>query len=100
MAELAIDSEIAQMRPVIVSLGWIARKCIPDLSYEVSKGQSVVSKATIKDLKEACLAAEKAWPGLPCDSLVLFFRRLASEHDSHHGSSLRPVNDLHAHLNS
>jgi hypothetical protein len=48
------------MRSVIGSLGWIARQCRPDLSYEVSKGQSVVSKATIKDLKEANQAVEKA----------------------------------------
>jgi len=60
MTELATDSEIAQMRSVIGSLGWIARQCRPDLSYEVSRGQSVVSKATIKDLKEANQAVEKA----------------------------------------
>ena len=41
-------------------MGWIARQCRPDLSYDVSKGQGVVTKATLKDLKEANLAVEKA----------------------------------------
>ena len=40
------------MRSVIGSLGWIARQCHPELSYSVSKLQGVVSKATLKDLKE------------------------------------------------
>jgi hypothetical protein len=52
MHDLATDSEIGQMRSVIGSLGWIARQCRPDVSYGVSKGQSAVSKATLKDLKE------------------------------------------------
>ena len=60
MTDLATDNEIAQMRSVIGSLGWIARQCRPDLSYDVSKGQGVVTKATLKDLKEANLAVEKA----------------------------------------
>ena len=33
----ASPAEIAQMRNVIGSLGWIARQCRPDLSYLVSK---------------------------------------------------------------
>jgi len=48
----ATEAEIGQMRSVIGSLGWVARQCRPDISYGVSRGQSMVSKATIKDLKE------------------------------------------------
>ena len=58
MTELASDNEIAQMRSVVGSLGWIARQCRPDQSYDVSKGQSVVTKAILKDLKECNLAVE------------------------------------------
>ena len=57
---VATDSEIAQMRSVVGSLGWIARQCRPDLSYSVSKGQGAVTRATIKDLKETNLAVEQA----------------------------------------
>ena len=60
MTDLATDSEIAQMRSVVGSLGWIARQCRPDLSYDVSRGQGVVTKATLKDAKEANQAADKA----------------------------------------
>ena len=47
------EAEIAQMRSVIGSLGWIARQCHPEISFGVSKGQGAVSKAKMKDLKEA-----------------------------------------------
>ena len=60
MTDLAGDNEIAQMRSVIGSLGWIARQCRPDLSYDVSKGQGAVTKATLKDLKETNLAVDRA----------------------------------------
>jgi len=60
MSDLASQAEVAQMRSVIGSLGWIARQCRPDLSYDVSRGQSVVSKATVKDLKEANQALQQA----------------------------------------
>ena len=60
LLDLATDSEIAQMRSVVGSLGWIARQCRPDLSYAVSKGQGAVTKATIKDLKEINLAVQQA----------------------------------------
>ena len=48
------------MRSVVGSLGWIARQCRPDMSYYVSKGQSAVSKAKVKDLKEINVALEQA----------------------------------------
>ena len=51
MTEKGTDGEISQMRSIIGSLGWIARQCRPDLSYEVSHGQSRVSKALLQDLK-------------------------------------------------
>ena len=60
MTDLATDSEIAQIRSVVGSLGWIARQGRPDLSYDVSRGQGVVTKATLKDLKEANQAVDKA----------------------------------------
>ena len=49
----AKEAEIGQMRSIIGSLGWIARQCHPEISYGVSKMQGVVSKAKVKDLKEA-----------------------------------------------
>ena len=52
MHDLATEAEIGQMRSVVGSLGWIARQCRPDISYGGSKGQSAVSKATVKDLKD------------------------------------------------
>ena len=52
MTDLATEAEIAQMRSVVGSLGWIARQCRPDLSYYVSRLQGAACKAEIKDLKE------------------------------------------------
>ena len=49
----ATETEVGQLRSVVGSLGWIARRCRPDVSYIASKGQGSVCKATIKDLKEA-----------------------------------------------
>ena len=45
------EAEIAQMRSVIGSLGWIARQHRPDLSYHVSRLQGTVSGAKVRDLK-------------------------------------------------
>ena len=63
MTERATEAEIAQMRSVIGSLGWIARQCRGDLSYEVSRGQSAVSQATIQDLKWTNEAVKKCREG-------------------------------------
>lgn len=41
----ATDKEVEQMRSVIGSLGWIARQCQPDISYDVSSSQGAVSRA-------------------------------------------------------
>jgi hypothetical protein len=49
----ATEAEIGQMRSVVGSLGWIARQCRPGLSYMVSKLQGIVSKAKVRDLREA-----------------------------------------------
>ena len=40
MTERATDSEKEQMRSVVGSLAWVGRQCRPDVSYEVSRGQS------------------------------------------------------------
>ena len=63
MTERATESEIGQTRSVIGSLGWVARQCRGDLSYEVSRGQSTVSRATIQDLKLTNEAVEKCREG-------------------------------------
>ena len=60
MNDLGTEAEIAQMRSVVGSIGWIARQCRPDLSYYVSRLQGAVSKAAIKDLKETNGALEQA----------------------------------------
>ena len=49
----ATEGEVSQMRSVVGSLAWIARKTRPDISYECSKMQSIVSVAQVKHL-EAC----------------------------------------------
>ena len=59
LTDEASPAEIAQMRSVIGSLGWIARQCRPDLSYLVSKLQGAVSKARLQDLKETNFAIEQ-----------------------------------------
>ena len=45
--------EISTLRSVIGSLSWIARQGRPDLSYRVSRLQTMVKGATIGTLKEA-----------------------------------------------
>ena len=47
------DVEITALRSVVASIAWIARQVRPDLSYRVSKLQSITSKACVKDIKEA-----------------------------------------------
>ena len=59
MTELTTEAEIGQMRSVVGSLAWIVRQCRPDLSYEVSRAQSRVSRATVQDLKDANKAVKK-----------------------------------------
>ena len=44
------DAENAQLRSVVGSLAWVARQTRPDLSYRVSRLQSVCGRATIRDL--------------------------------------------------
>ena len=59
MAQKGSEIEIGQMRSVIGSLGWVARQCRPDISYEVSKGQSCQAKATLDEMKHANEAVKK-----------------------------------------
>ena len=44
----ATEKEIDQMRSVVGSLGWIARQCRPDISYDVSWSQGALSRATVR----------------------------------------------------
>ena len=60
LEDLATEAEIGQMRSVNGSLGWVSRQSRPDLSYDVSKGQSAVSKAKVKDLKQVNQALTQA----------------------------------------
>ena len=71
--DLANDAENAQLRSVVGSLSWVARQARPDLSYRVSKLQSVCGKASIKGLhhcntvvKDAqyCTIILKTWTAL------------------------------------
>ena len=54
------DDEISQMRSVVQALAWIARLTRPDLSYRVSRLQTLISKATVKDLRETNRVLEYA----------------------------------------
>ena len=44
--------EEEQLRSVVGSLAWVARRCRPDLRYRVSRLQTRANKATVMDLKE------------------------------------------------
>jgi hypothetical protein len=48
--DAAHEYEISQLRSVVGSLAWVSRQCRPDLSYGVSKLQSVCAKARVEDL--------------------------------------------------
>jgi len=52
--------ERTQLKSVAGSLQWIARQCRPELSYRVSRLQSVAAAATVKDLREANKVMEYA----------------------------------------
>ena len=73
------DQEKAQLRSVVGSLAWVARQSRPDLSYRVSKLQSVTSKATIKDLVLANKTVEEA---KEYSSHGLYFRAKAFDWNS------------------
>ena len=51
--DLARDHEIAQLRSVVGSPGWVARQCRPQFSYGVNKLQSACRTATLDDLRVA-----------------------------------------------
>ena len=46
-ADKATDGEIGQLRSVVGSLAWICRQCRPELSYAVSRLQSLTSTANV-----------------------------------------------------
>ena len=52
LEDKANAGEIAQMRSVIGSLAWISRQTRPDLCYQCSKLQSVVTTAKVKHLQQ------------------------------------------------
>ena len=66
-------------RSVVASLAWIARQVRPDLSFRVSKLQTVAGKAKIKDLRE-------------CDK-VLEYALGTSEEGIFYSSELGPWDD-------
>jgi hypothetical protein len=45
--------ETTQLRSVVAALAWVARQVRPDLSFRVSKLQTVAGKGFIKDMREA-----------------------------------------------
>ena len=51
--DLARGHEVAQLRSVVRSQGWVARRCRPQLSYGVNKLQSVSGTATLDDVRFA-----------------------------------------------
>ena len=58
--DLARDHEVAQLRSVVGSLAWVARKCRHQLSYGVNKLQSVRGTATLDDLRFASKLLQEA----------------------------------------
>ena len=56
----AAADEIHQLRSVTQSLAWIARQTRPDLSFRISKIQSTVENACVRDLRECNKNAEYA----------------------------------------
>ena len=56
----ATAAEIAQARSVIGSLAWIARQVRPDLCYQTSRLQSVVSTALVKHLTQCNKVLQEA----------------------------------------
>ena len=52
MSDRCTDTEITSLRSVVAAIAWVARQVRSDLSYRVSKSQSIASKAHVKDLKE------------------------------------------------
>ena len=65
-----LDHELSQLRSVVGSLSWIARQCRPDISYRVSRLQSRMKEATVKDLKDCNQVLEYAQQN---SSIGLFF---------------------------
>ena len=52
LTQLCNETEITQIRSVIAALAWVARQVRPALSFRVSRMQSLVNKATVKELRE------------------------------------------------
>ena len=60
MTRKATADEIHQLRSVTQSLAWIARQTRPDLSYRISKIQSTIENACVRDLRECKRVVENA----------------------------------------
>ena len=63
LTALANDQEKSQLLSVIGSLSWIARQCRPNLSFDVSRLQSLSRTATIRELRDANKTVERAMAG-------------------------------------
>ena len=59
-ADKATDSEVGQLRSVVGSLAWICRQCRPELSYAVSRLQSMTTTANVGVLTFANKVLEEA----------------------------------------
>jgi hypothetical protein len=72
----ATEGEISQMRSVIGSLAWIARQCRPELTYDMSKLQSVVATAQVKHLEHCNRVLHEA---IATSDRGIFFKAKAFE---------------------
>jgi len=53
-------TEVTQVRSVTAALAWVGRQTRPDLSYRVSRMQTLIKQATIKEMKECNTILEYA----------------------------------------
>jgi hypothetical protein len=53
MTDPCNPKEITQVRSITAALAWVGRQVRPDLSYRVSRLQTMVGKCTTKEMKEA-----------------------------------------------
>ena len=60
MTDQCNAEETTCLRSVVAALSWVARQVRPDLSYRVSKHQTVAGKGRIKDMRECNKVLEYA----------------------------------------
>ena len=76
-SSLVNEEERKEIRRVVGELLWVSLMTRPDISFEVNKLSSNISKATIKDLKDARRLVEKTKE----DPVTLNFTRLGPKDD-------------------